>query len=138
MYSGGDACNQQKRLAFSSEIRYVCDPSVEVGKPVLVKQAGLKGTFDTAEDCHFVFEWRSKMACPHCSLDQVHSVKGICIDGFRKIQTLVNNDTLCVLHPKNMKFDGSTLIEAGSLSVPLVYAHEATQNEVCELELEIL
>lgn len=113
-----------------------------MGKPVLVKHAGLKGSFDSDEDCHFEFEWRSKMACPHCSPDQVHSVKGQCQNGLREIQTLVNNDSLCVIQPRNKKFDGSSLVEATSevRSIPVVYSHEGSGNQVeaCDLEQEIL
>lgn len=131
IYSNGDVCNQTNNNMFSSEVRYICDPSIAVGKPVLIKEAGQKGSFDTAEDCHFVFEWRSIMACPQCNQEQVHTVRGQCDDGERKIQTLVNNNSYCEIHPANKKFDHSNLKEGGSTAHfkhQLIYKHEGKDS----------
>lgn len=69
MYTNGDICNVESQLTFNSEIRYICDPNIEVGKPVLIKQIGQSGKFSTENDCRSVFEWRSSMACPYCRVD---------------------------------------------------------------------
>jgi hypothetical protein len=35
-YKNGDLCNLEKEIRFSSKIIYTCDPTVDVGTPVLI------------------------------------------------------------------------------------------------------
>lgn len=88
-YVGGEICNKEKGLQHSTSIEYVCDPTVEIGKPVLTKSAFANN--DTS-DCHYIFQWRSKLACPQCKQEQVRTIQSVCQQGYRTIATEVRKD----------------------------------------------
>jgi len=55
-YTGGDLCNKDKNLYFTSQVNYICDPSIDgLGKPELVSIGGNFQLFETQEECHFIF-----------------------------------------------------------------------------------
>ena len=73
--------------------------------------AGQSGKFETESDCHYVFEWRSKMACSQCLESQVHSIEGPCVDNYRFLHQVPFEDALCVMYPQlDFKNDGSLAI----------------------------
>ena len=72
LYSEGDICNRETGQTFSSQVRYICDPSqsdsYEPRAPHLVDFV----------DCQYIFVWQSKYACTQCRSDQAQNIKGKC------------------------------------------------------------
>ncbi|KAI5115663.1 hypothetical protein M0805_004101 [Coniferiporia weirii] len=57
---GGSSCPQSENMKASTVIRFICDTSIEDGKPQLIAQ--LPPEDDDA--CAFFIEWRTSYACP--------------------------------------------------------------------------
>lgn len=92
-YNEGDMCFfRQNAVRFSSEIRFVCDHDEEEGWPMLTRNPD--------NPCHFVFQWRTKLACRHCLLKEVEKVVGPCDWSKREISYIPNE--FCNIYPMSL------------------------------------
>lgn len=83
---------------------------MEVGKPVLKKF----GVENTGEKCHFVFEWRTRLACAQCTDDQVDRILGSCESSYRQVLTIPKNEETCQIFPlESRKADGTPVYSYG-------------------------
>ena len=97
-YGGGNACNAALGQSYQSVVKYVCDKRVEFGRPQLVEWPGMHGKKDfegSQWSCTFVFEWRSRLACSQCTVDQVEQIQGACDGEYRKVQTVPKPNQVC-------------------------------------------
>ena len=93
-YSHGDICRVDaagENVYASSVIRYICDPDIEVGKPDSIG-------FEMS-DCRYFFEWRSRLACTQCSVDQVQRIEGECAGQTRSVFTIPKDNEICQIFP---------------------------------------
>jgi len=114
VYNEGDYC---EGIRYSSQIDFICDASVEYGKPILMEVQ----TVDDYYQCHFVFEWRSRLACPICNSEQVDKVKGQCQENqLREVSTKPIDPNVCQIFPKLSTKATNEFIKSTGYS-PLVY-----------------
>jgi hypothetical protein len=62
MYWNGDVCRTDAdgyvEERYSSEVRYICNNATDdIGWPEFIEES----------ECHYKFQWRSKLACSICS-----------------------------------------------------------------------
>ena len=94
----GDMCSEELQIKYSSSIDYLCDPSVKSGRPQLFEYRGDLGRRNSAQDCHFKFQFRSMHACPVCKREQVEIIKHQqCQDGKRAVSKMPKEDELCTV-----------------------------------------
>lgn len=140
-YKNGDVCNFEKEIMFSSSIDYVCDPSIEVGKPILSDFAGSTGSMNSQEECHYRFTWHSKQVCPQCKQAVINTVQGPCIDGYKRVQQMPKEGEHCVLYPElQNRNDGYPAIaDRSGLNQSEVYAYKMDdQIEECSETKELM
>ena len=72
-YDHGSTCSHSDTYSLSLFLE--CNKSEGAGFPVYQNTSG----------CHYSFLWRSRLACPICSISDMSEIRSSCIDGIRYI-----------------------------------------------------
>jgi hypothetical protein len=133
-YKEGDFCNVKKDIKFTSEVRYVCDPHEDFGKPVMLPFEGNLTHSMTEADCHYVFEHRTKYACSQCRSDQVQYIRGTCDSGYRDVHILpkVRSEKCIVVAREFMLADKQTELRVLAGGATFIYGEESF-TEACDI-----
>ena len=139
-YKEGDLCNVKNDVKFSAEVRYVCDPKADVGKPAMLPFEGNLTHALTKKDCHYAFEHRSKYACSQCRADQVSYVRSTCSNGLRDVHILAKtrSEKCIVVDREFLLADGTTQLKELKGSTGFVFGEESftEQCDVMEAAME--